>query len=175
MDSLAFDLGEKINNRKIEFVLHPPLWKSFNYPAYDFSFPKWKSIKYLNTTGKNFHKDIETIPNNSGGLYLFFLKCPIINGLTEYPLYIGRAQFTGGQNLRKRVKEYFQKYSADNERPKIYRMFKYWSKDLYVAYYPITTNPAIINIEKDFINSLLLPMNDTIPDLKIKKAVKAFK
>lgn len=174
MDSVAFELGEKLNNRRVDFILHQPLWDKFVYPALDLSFPKWTIGKYLNSTGKGFHKDVDLIPNNSGGLYLFFVKCKIITGLTEYPLYIGRAQYTGGQNLRKRVKEYFQKYSNNTERPKIYRMLRYWGKELYVAYYPLATNAAIVNVERDIINSLLLPMNDAIPDQKIKKAIKAF-
>lgn len=175
MDAAAFALGEKINNKKVEYILHQPLWDAFNYPKLDFSFIKWKVVKYLTTTGKSFNKAVDTIPNNTGGLYLFFIRCKVITGLTEYPLYIGRAQYTTGQNLRKRVKEYFQKYSKDNERDKIYRMLNYWGKDLFVAYYPLKTNRAIINVEKDIINSLVLPMNDLIPDQKIKKAIKAFK
>jgi hypothetical protein len=175
MDSVAFDLGERLNNRKIEFILHKPMWDKFVYPTLDLTLPKWTVVKYLNASGKSFHKDVESIPNTKGGLYLFFVKCKIITGMTEYPLYIGRAQYTQGQNLRKRIKEYFQKYSANNERPKIYRMLRYWGKELYVAYYPLTTNAAIVNVERDIINSLLLPMNDAIPDKTIKKAIKAFK
>jgi excinuclease UvrABC nuclease subunit len=89
-------------------------------------------------------------------------------------LYIGRAQLTDGQNLRKRVKEYFQKYSRSNERPKISKMFRYWAKELFLAYYPLPDNNTVVNVEKDIINSLILPMNDLIPDKQIKEAVKAF-
>jgi hypothetical protein len=175
MDATAFALGEKMNNKKVEYVLHQPLWDGFKYPKLDISFAKWSVVKYLNATGKAFNKAVQTIPDDTGGLYLFFVRCHVITGLTEYPLYIGRAQYTTGQNLRKRVKEYFQKYSRNNERDKIYKMLNYWGKDLYVAYYPLKTNKAIINVEKDIINSLILPMNDLIPDQIIKKAVKAFK
>lgn len=172
--NVAFKLGEELNNRKVEYILYNKMWTNFNYPTINLSFANWTAIKYLNSTGSAFTKTINTIPNNTGGLYLFFIKCNVITGITEYPFYIGRAQYSKTQNLRKRVKEYFQKYSKNDERPMIYRMFEYWSKDLYVAYYPLKTNKSIISIEKDIINSLLLPMNDQIPDTNIRKAVKAF-
>lgn len=175
MDASAFKLGEKLNNRKVDYVLHSEHWRNFNHSRFNLAFTNWTVIKYLDSTGKRFSSSVNKIPINSGGLYLFFVKCKIISGITEYPLYIGRAQYTSSQNLRKRVKEYYQKYSKSDERPKIHRMFEYWAKDLHVAFYPIRSNRNTVRLEKDIINSLLLPMNDLIPDTKIRKAVKAFK
>lgn len=174
MISAAFDLGEQMNNKVIRYILHKPLWDNFNYPGIDLNFANWTSIKYLNDSGSDFSNDIDSVPKDKGGLYLFYIKCPLIIGLTEYPLYIGRAQKTGGQNLQKRVKEYFQHYSKNNERPKITRMIKYWSNDLHLAFYPIDDNNDIINLEKDIINCSLFQMNDKIPDKEISEAVKAF-
>jgi len=174
MDLAAFELGEQINNRKIEYVLHKELWNRFFFPSLDLKFSEWTTIKYLNDSATDFSIEIDLVPNDKGGLYLFFVKCPILTGITEYPLYIGRAQLTEGQNLKKRVKEYFQKYSKSNERPKIFKMFRYWSSDLFLAFYPLDNNDKIIDIEREIINSLILPMNDLIPDKQIKEAVKAF-
>lgn len=174
MINSAFDLGERLNNQSVSYYLHKPLWDRFNFNQIDISFSRWQSIKYLNTTGDDFNSDINKIPNDSGGLYLFYIKCSILTGITEFPFYIGRAQHTDGQNLRKRVKEYFQKYFRNNERPKITRMFKYWSSDLYLAYLPLDNNDNIVELEKQLINYLLLPMNDEIPDQEIKQAIKAF-
>ncbi|NEU09375.1 hypothetical protein GZH53_13705 [Flavihumibacter sp. R14] len=174
MNSSAFTLGEEINNRKIRYVLYSNLWDKFIYPDIDLDFSKWRSIKYLNSDESDLNDDIATIPRNIGGLYLFYVKCKIITGMTEFPFYIGRAQLTSGQNLQKRVKEYFQKFAKDDERPKITRMIRYWGADLYLAYYPLPENEHIINVERDIINSLLLPMNDLIPDKQTKQAIKAF-
>jgi len=174
MISDAFDLGEEMNNRVVRYILHDSLWSKFNYPGLDLSFANWASIKYLNDDGSNFSDDINLVPNDKGGLYLFYIKCSLIVGLTEYPLYIGRAQFTDGQNLRKRVKEYFQHYSKNNERPKITRMIKYWGSNLFLAFYPLDENDDIISLEKDIINCTLFQMNDKIPDKIISDAVKAF-
>ncbi len=174
MEESAFDLGEEMLTRKVEYYLHTTLWNKFKRPSADLAFSNWRKIKYLNHAGTKLGPDVSRVPDDKGGLYLFFVQCHIITGITEFPLYIGRAQLTGGQNLRKRVKEYFQKYSSSTERPKIHRMFKYWAKDLYLAYYPLQSNTIIKDIEKKIINSLVLPMNDQIPDKKIKSAVKAF-
>lgn len=174
MIASAFDLGENLNNQSVSYYLHKPLWDRFNFTKIDISFANWNTIKYLNTNADDFDTAINSIPNNCGGLYLFYIKCEILSGLTEFPFYIGRAQYTEGQNLRKRVKEYFQKYSRSNERPKITRMFKYWSSDLYLAYLPLDENNDIIDLEKQLINYLLFPMNDEIPDKEIKQAIKAF-
>lgn len=175
MTNDAFNLAEEIDRRKLEFKLHSGLWAKFNHiDKLDLSLRNWKGIKYLNLEGTSLHNDIATIPNNEGGLYLFTIKCDIIPGMTEFPVYIGRAQKTATQNLRKRCKEYFQKYSKTNERPLITKMFTYWSKNLFLYYLPLPTNHDIINYEKELINSLLLPFNTEIPDKEIKQATLAF-
>ena len=177
MHTSAFDLGEEMNNKVVRYVLHKPLWDNFKqkkYPTIDLSFSNWKTVKYLKDDASDFHKDVELVPNDKGGLYMFYVKCPLIQGITEYPLYIGRAQLTTSQNLRKRVKEYFQHYKKNNERPKITRMIKYWGSELHLAYYELTTNAQVMSIEKEIINSTIFEMNDLIPDQKISQAVKAF-
>lgn len=170
----AFDLGEQLRLKKLEYIPHSDLWNKFGVATMDLSFANWTSIKYLNDDATEFNDDIAKVPNNQGGLYLFYVKCPIITGLTEYPFYIGRAQLTTHQNLRKRVREYFTHFCRDDERPLITKMIRYWGKDLYLAYFVLPDNFSVIDFEKKLINSLLLPMNDEIPDQEIRQAVKAF-
>jgi len=170
----AFDLGEHLKLRELSFNLSIVLWSKWDVQEFDLNFSKWTKTKYLNDTNDNLNLGIDTIPDDKGGLYLFYLNCKTIIGITEMPLYVGRAQFTNHQNLRKRVKEYYQKFSKNNERPKITRMFKYWSEDLHLAYFILEENEDIKKIEKKIINSLLLPMNDEIPDKEIRDAIKAF-
>jgi excinuclease UvrABC nuclease subunit len=174
MIASAFDLGEEIKLRTLEYKVFNTLWSKYALPTIDISFRNWNSIKYLNDAGDDFNPAIEAVPDDKGGLYLFYAQCSIITGMTDYPFYVGRAQLTQNQNLRKRVKEYFSKFSKENERPKITRMFKYWSADLYLAYFVLDENDDVIDFEKMLINSLLLPMNDQIPDQEIRQAVKAF-
>lgn len=170
----AFSLGEELELRKVEYKLHRYLWDKFNFPNLDLKFDNWTIVKYLNPNADALDPSVESIPDNAGGLYLFFVKCEVISGITEYPLYVGRAQFTQTQNLKKRVKEYFQHYSKDNERPRITRMFKYWGSELYLAYTTLEENEEIKDLEKQLVNSLLLPMNTEIPDTEVKQAIKAF-
>jgi excinuclease UvrABC nuclease subunit len=174
MNNSAFLLGEELELRRVEYILHKDLWSQFNFPDLDLSFGNWFKLKYLNANADALDSQVENIPNNSGGLYLFYVKCEIISGITEYPLYIGRAQYTDHQNLRKRVKEYFQKYAKNNERPLITKMFNYWANELHLAYFLLDDNYGINELEKQFINSLLLPLNTQIPNTEISQAIKAF-
>lgn len=174
MINAAFDLGEKIHDREVKYKLYSPGWTLSDPIALDFDFHHWTTIKYLNDDCDNFGDDIEIIPSNSGGLYLFSINCPIIKGCTEFPVYIGRAKFTRNQNLKKRCKEYFLNYRKQNERPLLTRMFKYWSNELHLSFLPINNNDLTVLAEKNLINSLLLPFNTEIPDTLIRAAVKAF-
>lgn len=174
MLSSAFDLGEQLTLKTIQYKLHQDLWTKYDLSAINLDFATWTKIKYLNASGTGLSTDVEKIPDNAGGLYLFYVQCPIITGITEYPFYIGRAQYTKGQNLQKRCKEYYQHWARNNERPKITRMINYWGNDLYLAYKTIGNNLSIKDFESKIINSLLLPMNDIIPEQEIHHAVKAF-
>jgi len=170
----AFDLGEEIKLREVTYKLYPILWNQKIFSGVNLSLENWTSIKYLNDDANGFHGDIQTLPKDRGGLYMFSVRCPMIPGMTEFPVYIGRALLTKGQNLEKRCKEYFQKYALSNERPKITRMFRYWSNDLHLSFISLDDNQEIADHEKYLINSLMLPFNDLIPDLEIRQAIKAF-
>lgn len=175
MNGDAFDLGTQLHNRKIQVILSDELWSKFPSKKLNLDFKNWKSIKYLKEDCSGFiTSEINKIPNDKGGLYLFYIPCDIIPPITYFPFYIGRAQKTKNQNLRKRIKEYFQHYSNDVERPKIYRMLRTWGSKIRVAYLELDDNSETINLESEIINTLLLPMNDKIPDKIIGKAIKAF-
>lgn len=175
MQNSAFDLGEKLNSKTLPFKLYQPMWAKFNISSPNLNISNWTTIKYLNKAGTGFHSDISKLPNDKGGLYMFSINCPVIPGRTEFPVYIGRAQLTQHQNLRKRCREYYTRFAKSNERPLITRMFKHWHKELYLSFIILNKNKQIIDLEKKLINSLLLPFNDEIPDVKIRQAVKAFK
>ncbi|GAB2690880.1 hypothetical protein GCM10027037_12600 [Mucilaginibacter koreensis] len=170
----AFDLGEELKLREITYKLHHSLWNPNIFSGIDLNLNNWTTVKYLNDELNNFHNDLKLLPKDKGGLYMFSIKCPMIPGMTDFPVYIGRALLTKGQNLDKRCREYFQKYAQSSERPKITRMFRYWGGELYLNFIVLDDNEVIANHEKDLINALLLPFNDLIPDLETRQAVKAF-
>lgn len=174
MNQSAFELGEQINNRKIEYKLHEVLWGKYDLSQVNLDFDQWTTIKYLNDDGTDFSDEIGIIPNDKGGLYMFSIECKVINQLTLYPVYIGRAQISDNQNLRKRCREYYTKFCREDERPRITKMINYWGKNLKLSFLVLEENDQTIDYEKKLINSLLLPFNTEIPETEIKQAVAAF-
>jgi len=121
------------------------------------------------TSGTKLNHKVQTLHQNKGGVYFFYVKSNVLPGLTDYLMYIGRALKT--DNLRKRCKEYFQKYSRhDEERPKIMNLIEQWGKYLYIRYIELDNNTSIIEFESLLINSILPPFNDVIPDKIIRDA-----
>jgi hypothetical protein len=176
MQNSAFEFGEEIHLRKVRYFLHQGLWSKYDldYTDLQLDWSEWNTIKYLNDHGTDFNENIDFVPNDAGGLYLFTIHCPVLPGITEFPVYIGRAKITENQNLRKRCKEYLTKFAREDERPQITRMIRYWGKELYLSYIELDDNDQIEDFEKKLINSLLLPFNEEIPDQEIRQGVKAF-
>lgn len=131
----------------------------------------WSSeIKYLNSSHSNISNAIKSIPNDKGGVYIFYIKGICLPFIENYILYIGRCKYTSSQNIRKRAKEYFS-----DERPMIKTMFKRWKEHLYYRYFPDTDNNNIDNNEIKLIRTILPPFNEVIPDkIEIQPTISAF-
>lgn len=165
------DLGEKINNTNVTFRLCPDLWSTFDFEQLDLHTTDFSEVKFLNDSNEELHPEMNSLPTDKGGIYFFYIRSNVIPN-SDFLVYIGRAQYTEHQNLKKRVRSYYQKYPE--ERPKINRMIKNWGPYLYVRYLEITDNDLINELEAKLINSNIPPFNDAIPDKKIKRAVSAF-
>lgn len=129
-------------------------------------------IKYLNPSNDDISDEIKMLPNNTGGIYVFYVKGINISFLENYILYIGRCQFTGTkkQNLRKRAKEYYS-----DTRVLILEMFCRWKDYLYYRYYPDTDNERIKDIEVQLIRAICPQYNEVIPEkIEIQNSVPAF-
>jgi len=174
MTNDAFELGESINNHTNSFRMYPPLWQTFNSVGVSLKSSLWKEVKYLNKKGDDFSKGVKNLPNDKGGIYMYIIKSPVLPGITNYLVYIGRAQLTDHHSLRIRCKKYLSEYSRDAQRPKITKMIRYYKEFLYLRYIIIDDNAKIQALEKTLINSLLPPFNDEIPDKEERDAVKAF-
>lgn len=170
----AFSLGEDLKLR--DLVYHPfgGHWGRYDLSGLNLALDQWSTIKYLNEAGDDFSDEIDDLPNDNGGLYLYSVRCPIIPGMTNYPVYIGRALKTEHQSLRARCRSYFTTYARNDERPLIHRMFKYWGKELYLSFLPLEDNAMTIEYEKRLVNALLLPCNDAYMDIEVRQAKKAF-
>ncbi len=168
------DIGGLLKKHELNFMLFPDLWRSFAFDKIDLNLLEWREVKFLNELGNDVSDEIKNLPNNKGGLYLFIIKCPILPKITEYLVYIGRAQLTEYHNLRIRVNKYFNEYIRDDQRPKITRIIHQWQNELFIRYIELDDNELIKELEADLINKILPPGNDEIPDKNIKSAVKAF-
>ncbi len=168
---MEIDVINTIAESKLHFMLSVVLWESFDSNILQMVSPPnmWNEVKLLDSNG-NINSQMKTIPNNTGGIYLFLAKTQILPESYMYLMYVGRAHFTAKQNLRKRCCQ----YPNENKRPRIKRMVQQWGKYLYVKYLPLTDNHVINTIEAELINKILPPFNDEIPDQNIKAAVKAF-
>ena len=127
-------------------------------------------IKYLNDTNDSVSDSINSLPNDTGGVYLFYIKGVNLCFIENYIVYIGRCKITPNQNIRKRAKEYF----TDN-RSQISKLFRNWSQHIYYRYYPEINNEVIDNLEVKLIRAILPPFNEKIPDrIDIQDTVLAF-
>jgi len=164
------DLKNDWHKHTIKFTLSPTFWIDTESINTFFSRQTIKSIKFFNTDCSDINADIATLPNNKGGIYFFILKNDILPDLSSHIMYIGRAQNTTSQNLRKRCREYFTKYYKDHtERPHIHAMLNNWCKNLYLFYIELTNNDEIKEIEKKLISNIIPPFNHDIPHVELKR------
>lgn len=165
------DVISNFAESKLHFMLNVVLWDSFDSDILKMVSPPntWNEVKLLDSNGHK-NSQMNTIPNNTGGIYLFLAKTHILPESHMYLMYVGRAHCTATQNLRKRC----CRYPTEEKRPKIQRMVQQWGQYLYVKYLPLRDNRKIDTIEAELINKILPPFNDEIPDQNISAAVKAF-
>ena len=158
---------------RIEYYLSPNRWieNSFSSDNPIADVCNWsKEIKYMNNSNEKISEEINNLPTNTGGVYMFFVKGTTLPFIENYIVYIGRCRFTATQNIRKRAKEYI----TDN-RPMIKKMFKHWKKHLYYRYYSDIDNTQIDRNEIQLIRALLPPYNEVIPDkMNIQETAPAF-
>lgn len=163
-DNKVFDVTYFHNpSRWVEFAIDPnnPIANEANWS---------KEMKYLNDTNDDISDEIKNIPNNTGGVYMFFIKGLSLTFIEKYIVYIGRCQYTEDQNIRKRAKEYFK----DN-RDFIKSMFSHWKEYVYYRYFPDTDNDRIKENEALLLNAIWPPLNPTIPSrIDVQPKINAF-
>lgn len=157
---------------RIEYFHNPNRWRDnplgANNPIMDIN--NWsQEIKYIGTR-EGIADEICNLPNNTGGVYMFYIKGLSLPFIENYIVYIGRCRLTDSQNIRKRAREYFS-----DTRPLIKKMFRLWRDYLYYRFYPDTDNNRIDTNEVQLIRSILPPLNEAIPDrIEIQETIPAF-
>lgn len=156
--SEMLDMCYAVKTHKIPFVLNPDGgWTSFPAHLRPIVERPWKEIKYYSDGELN--SEIQSIPNDCGGIYVFLIKPEVIPQIHLYLAYIGRAKHTQYQNLRKRVCE----YAKETKRPKICMLKDQWRDHLYLSYLPLDNNDLIEEMEEELIKAILPPFNDQYP------------
>lgn len=166
-----FDLCEAIKLHKVYFYLNPDNeWGNFPEHLKTLVQQPWAEFKYFVDETNELSPEAASIPNDCGGIYLFYINAKVIPDVHVYLAYIGRAKKTDSQNLRKRVRE----YASEEKRPKICDMKHYWGKYLYVRYLPLPTvsNDTIDELEEELIKAVLPPFNDRYPKV-YNQAIRA--
>lgn len=158
-----------IQTHRLNFILNPHnIWQSYNENLRQITESNtWKEIKFLNDDASSLNSDINTVPKDCGGVYVFVLKGGIIPDIHMYIMYIGRVQFTVNQNLNKRLHEYLH-----DTRPKIRQMREVWGRDLFIRYLPLNDNSIIKELENELLRVIIPPCNEVYPEV-ISEAIKA--
>lgn len=169
--SKMIDLCHSIRNNSLHITLNPQnCWETFNH-SFDsvINSNNWGEIKFLNDEANGINDDIQKVPTDKGGIYLFVLQPNIVPQVHKYILYVGRVKSTANQNLRKRFREY-----VTDDRSDIMLMRETWGKDLYIRYLPLTDNTIIDALEKELIRVIIPPCNSVYPGVLNKAMHAAF-
>jgi len=169
------DLKYLLQDHKLTSIMSPTLWEEDIDFIEDFlNRSEMKSIKFFNNDCTAINSSISSLANDKGGIYFFMLKSPLLPNLVNKILYIGRAQITDSQNLRKRCRVYFNKYyKSEFDRPHIHTMLNVWQKHLYLYFIELDDNDEIKDIEKKLINNIIPPFNNDIPSTEISRVKRA--
>ncbi len=157
----------------LKYVHNPNRWKKNlideNNPIRNMD--NWsKEYKYLNVDNNDISDEIRNLPNDVGGIYIFYIKGINLPFIENYILYIGRCQYTNNQNIRKRACEYYK-----DGRSMVKKMFKRWQGHLYYRYYADTDNETIKENEVLLIRAIAPEYNESIPNaIQKQQATPAF-
>lgn len=115
---------------------------------------------------------INQIPDDKGGIYVFYIKGICLPFFENYILYIGKASITDNENIRSRVKTY---YNVAKNRYLITEMFSKWKDYIYCRCFPETDNKKI-EIDESLLIRVILPYyNEDIPDkIYVQPSINAF-
>lgn len=178
MDIPAFvsNPDNKMEAYRYEQYPCPRLWKQYKDITSLFCVEDaWSDyIKYLNERNE-ISAEIKALPNDYGGIYVFFIQGDNLPFCERYLAYIGRARYTDKENLRRRLMQYLRESNRkDGKRPLIKKLFFNWKEHLYIRYYKSKDNSIIDKGESALINAILPPFNTKLTDYKFKEPQKAF-
>lgn len=174
MGTLYDPVESDLASYQMTFILSPELWEKFNLEGINVDYSKWARVKMMDAD-KELSDEINRIPNDCGGIYVYVIVSPIIPNGGNYLMYIGKATKTESENLRARVRTYKKQFGEKYNRPKLHNMFTKWGEYVYVYYLPMKSSAADIKEIEDRLIAAYgrPPCNKEILIRSVKDAVDA--
>lgn len=161
------DVNQNLNDMIWPFCLSTELWENYENRKSVIDLQRMRKIKYFE--GEQLSDDIDAMPADKGGIYIYMIQNPVIPDCGTYIMYVGRARKTANQNLRNRAKSHYSQYIRHEENERLERLFDHWKKYLYLLYLPIEGNDEIDLAEDELILALAPPCNKKYPSPKIRR------
>lgn len=168
------DVVQNLQSMTWEFCLSTELWEKGHIDLIISNLKDMKKIKYFGEKDGELSADINKLPNDKGGVYIYSIESNVLPALGSYIMYVGRARKTEEFSLQARAKSHFTKYKRHEENERLERVFDGWKQYIYLSYLPIEGNEKIDLIEEQLILALTPPCNRKYPSPKIRKKLSAF-
>lgn len=174
MDVKNIDVVQSLSEMTWTFCLSTELWEKYLVEKHDVDLSKLIKIPYFEDDSTKLSKEVSSIPNDKGGIYLYVLENPVVPGAGRHIMYVGRARKTEKENLRARAKSHFAQYKRADENSRLVRLYEKWAPYVYFMYIPLDSNEVIDQAEEELIVSLTPPCNIKYPSVKIRNKLSAF-
>lgn len=175
MNAKTVDVVQNLGLMIWPFCLSTELWEIYTSDTHDIDFTKMNKIPYFDGDSSKLSSEVESIPDDKGGVYFYTIENPVVPETGRYIMYVGRARKTKTANLRQRAKSHFYDYQRASENSALMRMYDGWAKYIYFMYIPLEDNDTIDKVEDELIVTLTPPCNNKYPSVKIKDKLKAFR
>ncbi len=168
------DVVQNLQSMTWPFCLSTELWRKCTNDSFVVDLNHMKKIKYFADNSNKLSKEVDNLPNDSGGVYIYSIENGILPFLGSYIMYVGRARKTNSENLRARAKSHFNQYKRHEENERLERLFDNWEQYVYFSYLPLDQNGMIDLVEDQLIMALTPPCNKEYPAPKVRKKLSAF-
>lgn len=168
------DVVQNLQSMTWLFCLSTELWGKCNKDSFTVDLKNMKKIKYFADDCNKLSNEVDNLPDDSGGVYIYSIENGIFPSLGSYIMYVGRARKTPSENLRMRAKSHFSQYKRHEENERLEKLFDNWDQYVYLSYLPIDGNNIIDLVEDQLITALTPPCNKEYPAPKVRRKLSAF-
>lgn len=168
------DVVQELHLMTWPFCLSTELWKKYEERKSMVDLAQIKKIKYFNENHDALSDDVNQLPSDKGGIYLYVVENSVVPFSGSYIMYVGRARNTESESIKDRAKSHYYKYMRHEENERLERLFDMWKSYIYLLYLPIEGNDMIDLVEDELIVALTPPCNKEYPSPIIRKKLSAF-